>query len=148
MWGVEPNSDSSFEKRTRFWISSTSKTVENVTRHHDSTKRLGQEDLEERYNNETDSRQSDVYKMEYQGSLNSKEDLDDYIPDPFQQDNAKCYKIVADVISHQYFAFGKAIKAFGKTMVSDALAIEIVGRGESIYFQNSTGPLANKNNNR
>jgi len=136
-----------FLKRGKDSESSTSKSVEDVTRHtsHDSTKRLEQEDLEERYSSETDSRQPDLDKMEYQGSSNSEEDLDDDLPDPVQQDKPKCTKIVADVIHHQDFGYMKFDQASGKAIVSDALRIEIVERG-SIYFQNSAGPFAHKNN--
>lgn len=69
----------------------------------------------------------------------------DDLPDPVQKDKPKCTKIVADVIQHQDFGYFKFDQASGKAIVSDALRREIVERG-SIYFQNSAGPFAHKNN--
>lgn len=138
----------SFLKREKDSEPSTSESVEDVTRHtsHGSTKRLEQEVFEESYSSESDSRQPDLDKMEYQQvSSKSEEGLDDDFCDPVQQDKPKCTKTISDVIHHQDFGYMKFDPVSGKAIVSHALRIQLVERG-SFYFQNSAGPFAQTNN--
>ena len=128
----------------KFAISSQSSTLKSAE--DDSTKRLEQEDIEEKYSSETVSRQPDLYKA----SSHFEKDSDDDMPETVQRVNSKISKctsnidkIVADLIQHQDSEYLKFEQASEKAMWTGALCKEIVKR-ESNYFQDSARAFVQK----
>ncbi|KFM77289.1 Zinc finger MYM-type protein 1, partial [Stegodyphus mimosarum] len=99
-----------------------------------------QENLEEKHSSEID-----LNKTGCKYSPKFEENSDEDSPDPTQQDKPKGIETIADVIHHRDFGYLNFDQATGKAIVPDALRIEIVEKG-SIYFQNTVGPFAQKNN--
>ena len=133
-----------FNKATT--ASSTSKSSQDMilrpsTSAHETSPGLEKEERSSSDSEEDSAEQDSFEKLEPQNS--SSEEESNELLDPVQK-NIPLTRSVCDVVYHQDFGYIKFYLIARKAIVTDALRTKIVVRG-STYFQNSSGPFAQKN---